>query len=288
MPARSNLFQRLVLEIHRGFGDGWDVQESRPLTDAITGEPREVDIVAEGKVHGYGIIMSVEVCDRGRVADVTWVEGLAKKHEDLPTDKLVLWSASGLTDPAARKAAVLKIAVVTPADEAPWATLAKRVRNSIVQLVLSNLTSVVDVRLPDGTLTRWDAPPETVLTTRDGTRCCSIARLQQMTKEHEMFGKVMLDNAPDGQGQFHAVFDPPEPCIVSGPDGLVGEVLRVLIDIKTKGQHSPLEVRSALHNDEVTTLAEAPMLGGLFRLVVHEPQNGETSSTATHTPQRDS
>ncbi len=86
MPARSNLFQRLVLEIH--LGDGWDVRESRSLTDALTGEPREVDIVAEGVVHGYRIIMSVEVCDRGRVADVTWVEGLAKKHESLPTDKL--------------------------------------------------------------------------------------------------------------------------------------------------------------------------------------------------------
>ncbi len=76
MPARSNLYQRLVFEIHRGLGDGWDVRESRPLTDSITGESREVDIVAEGKVHSYGIVMSVEVCDRHRVADVTWVERL--------------------------------------------------------------------------------------------------------------------------------------------------------------------------------------------------------------------
>ena len=288
MPARSNLFQRLVLEIHRGLGEGWDVRESRPLTDAHTDEPREVDIVAEGTVHGYRIIMSVEVCDRGRVADVTWVEGLAKKHESLPTDKVVLWSASGLTDAAARKAAALKIAVVTPADDAPWAAIAKRMQNSIVKLVLSNLTSVVDVRLPDGTLTRWDAPPETLLTTRDGTRCCSIGRLQLMTKEHAMFGNLMLDNAPNGQGQFHAVFEPPEPCTVTGPDGLVGEVLRVLIDIKTQGQHSPLAVRSALHNGEVTTLAEAQMLGGVFRCVVREPQNGQSSTTATHTPARHS
>jgi hypothetical protein len=283
MPAQSNLFQRLVLEIHRGLGAGWDVRESRSLTDAITGEPREMDIVAEGKVYGYGIIMSVEVCDRGRAPNVTWVEGLAKKHESLPTDKLVLWSLSGLTEPAARKAAALKIAVVTPADQAPWASLAKRVRNSVAQLVVSNLTSVMDVRLSDGTLARWEAPPETLLNTRDGTRCFSIARLQQTTKEHEMFGKVMLDNAPDGVGQFHAVFNPPEPCTVTSPKGIVGEVLRVFIDIKTQCQHSPLEVRSALHNDEVTTLAEAQLLGGVFQLLVHEPQNGQTTMVATHT-----
>jgi hypothetical protein len=288
MPSRSNLFQRLVLEIHRGLGEGWDVRESRSLTDALTNEPREVDIVAEGAVHGYQITMSVEVCDRGRVADVTWVEGLAKKHESLPTDKLVLWSASGLTDAAARKAAALKIGVVTPADDAPWAAIAKRMQNSIVQLVLSNLTSVVDVQLPDGTRTRWDTPPETLLTTRDRTRCCSIGRLQSMTKEHAMFGSLMLDNAPDGQGQFHAVFEPPEPCTVTSPDGLVGEVFRVLIDINTQGQHSPLVVRSALYNDEVTTLAEAQMLDGVFRCVVRERQTGRSSATATHMPARDS
>jgi hypothetical protein len=287
MPARSNLYQRLVFEIHRGLGDGWDVRESRSLIDSITGEQREVDIVAEGKVHGYVIVMAVEVCDRHRVVDVTWVEGLAKKHEHLPTDKLVLWSASGLSGPAAKKADALKIAVVTPVAHAPWATIAKRMQNSIVRLVLSQLASVVDVRMPDGTLARWNAPPEMLLTTLDGTRCCSIARIQQMTQEHEAFGDVMLDNAPVGAGQFHAEFEPPEPCTVLGLGGIVGEVIRVLIDIKTQCEHSSVDVRSALHNNEVVTLAEAAMLDGVFSLVVRESQNGETSTNGTHVPLRD-
>ena len=128
MPARSNLFQRLVLEIHRGLGEGWNVQESCPLTDVITKNSREVDIVAEGEIHGYSICLSVEVCDRSRAADVTWVEGLAKKHESLPTDKLVLWSASGFTDAAKTKAAALKIEIVAPACDAPWAAIAKRMQ----------------------------------------------------------------------------------------------------------------------------------------------------------------
>jgi hypothetical protein len=288
MPARSNLFQRLVLEIHRSFGVGWDVQESRSLTDAITGEPREVDIVAEGKIHGYGVIVSVEVCDRGRVADVTWVEGLAKKHESLPTDKLVLWSASGLSNPAAKKAAALKIAVVTPEDEAPWASLAKRMRGSVVHLVKSNLTSVVDVRLSNGELVRWDAPPETLLAAQDGLRCCSIAKLQWMASQNEVFANAMLDNAPDGLGQFFAEFIPPEPCTVTNHEGVIGEVVRVLIDIKTRGQRSPLEVRSALHNEVVTTLAEAQILGGVFQFLAHESQHGKTMKVATHTLRRDS
>ena len=101
-----------------------------------------------------------------------------------------------------------------------------------------------------------------------------------------MFGNLMFDNAPDGQGQFHAVFKPPETCTVTSPDGLVGEVLRVLIDIKTQGQHMSLDVRSALRFGEVTTLAEAQMLGGMCRCVVREPENGMPSTVATHAPMR--
>ena len=50
MPARTSIFQRLVLEIHRDIGPGWRVAESRLLTDTVTGEPREVDIVGEAIV----------------------------------------------------------------------------------------------------------------------------------------------------------------------------------------------------------------------------------------------
>src|SRR5438067_1390435 len=84
MPARSNLFQRLVLEVHRELGPGWAVTESRQLKDAVTGEPREVDIVAEAAVGGYPLLLCIEVRDRGRPADVTWLEALAKKHDHLP------------------------------------------------------------------------------------------------------------------------------------------------------------------------------------------------------------
>lgn len=94
-------------------------------------------------------------------------------------------------------------------------------------------------------------------------------------------GSVLID-APDGLGQFHAVFTPPEPCTVTGPGGLVGEVIRVLIDINTEGHHSQLAARSAFHNDEVTTLAEAEILGGEFRLVAREPLTGQPSISAAH------
>jgi hypothetical protein len=281
MPVRSNQFQRLVLEVHRGLGEGWEVQESRQLTDAVTGEPREVDIVAEREIHGYRIIISVEVCDRNRVADVIWVESLAKKHENLPTNMLALWSASGFTHAALKKAVALKLVVITPTDEAPWAAIAKKIRKSTVQLVRADLTTVVDVKLPDGSLARWSANPEMLLTDSDG-RQCPLAQIQEFLKDNDQFRNVMLDNAPVGSGDFHAVFEPPRQYTVAGPTGVIGKVIRVLIGIRTNAQRSALEVRSALYNNQVTTLAETPWLGGIFRLVIREPKDGQPSSVATH------
>ncbi len=60
------------------------------LTDLRTGEPREVDVVAESTFGFYQLFIGIEVRDRSRPADGTWVESRAKKHEDLKTNKLVL------------------------------------------------------------------------------------------------------------------------------------------------------------------------------------------------------
>ncbi len=73
MPVRSNIFQRLVAAIHSELGPGWRVTESRLLEDSRTGEQREVDVVTEASIGGYPMIISVELRDRGRRADVTWV-----------------------------------------------------------------------------------------------------------------------------------------------------------------------------------------------------------------------
>jgi hypothetical protein len=130
-----------------------------------TGENREVDLVAEAAVGGYQIVISIEVTDRKRPADVTWVEGMAQKHEDLPTSKLVLWSTSGFSASALAKARALGLETVSPGDavHAPWASLAREFIGGSVKFVRPQFDPVMDVQLDNGQLVRWPADPAMVL-----------------------------------------------------------------------------------------------------------------------------
>jgi len=114
MPKRSNLFQDLVqlLEAHLAPTDA-TVTGSKLLKDLRTGEQREVDIVIEASAGDHPVTIGVEVIDRKRKADTPWVEGIAKKHEDLPIHKTVLVSRSGYFRPAKAKADAYKMEALT-------------------------------------------------------------------------------------------------------------------------------------------------------------------------------
>jgi hypothetical protein len=73
------------------------VTESKFLRNRITGSDREVDIVLKGELDGEPLLISIEVIEHRRPADVTWVESMLKKHENLPTNRLLLVSESGFT-----------------------------------------------------------------------------------------------------------------------------------------------------------------------------------------------
>jgi hypothetical protein len=150
MPQRSNTFQRWALHVHKQLGEGWKIQESHMFVDLVTGDQREVDIVAQTVWGTYPIFLSIECRDHARPADVLWIEGVAKKHEHLPTSKLVLWSRSGFTKGAALKARALKIETVSQADAlgADWARLARELIGGQVQHVIPSYTAFIDVLRP--------------------------------------------------------------------------------------------------------------------------------------------
>lgn len=117
MPSRTNAKQTVVYLL-RKYGAAADVgvTESRLLRDAVTGDDREVDVVIETIVDGDPILISVEVLGRTRPADRPWVEQMVKKHDRLPTNKLILVSWSGFTA-SARACATAeggRISVLTP------------------------------------------------------------------------------------------------------------------------------------------------------------------------------
>jgi hypothetical protein len=98
MPARTNARQAMVYMLRDMTRTGdTRVTESRLLRDSSTGYEREVDVVIDTTADGDPVTISMEVVNRSRPADRPWVEQMIKKHEHLPTNRLVLVSWSGFS-----------------------------------------------------------------------------------------------------------------------------------------------------------------------------------------------
>ena len=122
MPKRTNPFQKLVYTIYRQLAPDASVTQSKELPDLVTGKKREVDIVIEKVVANSLLVIGVECASRSRRADITWVEQLAKKHERLPTDHLILVAEAGFAADAITLAQQLNIETLTldEATDADW------------------------------------------------------------------------------------------------------------------------------------------------------------------------
>jgi hypothetical protein len=114
MPKRTNDFQKLIRMLTQLLGDNAVVEESKMLTDLVSGEPREVDIYAQGTFAGHTVNIAIECRDHKRRQGVRWVEQMQSKHERLPTNLLILVSSSGFTGPAIAKANSYDIKTIAP------------------------------------------------------------------------------------------------------------------------------------------------------------------------------
>ena len=102
MPKRSNVFQTLIYQIQQYFSDGSEyiVSESKMLRNSANDEEREVDIVVETKAGDVSLVIGFECTAEKRIVGSPWVERMLGKHRYLGTDKLILVSESGFTQPA--------------------------------------------------------------------------------------------------------------------------------------------------------------------------------------------
>lgn len=112
MPQRTNTFQQVVAVVASHMADGASVVESAMVTPIRGGEAREVDVLVTATVGGHEVSVGIEACRWSRKAGVGWVERMKAKHDDLPIDKVVLYSASGFTTSALDKAAEHGIAAI--------------------------------------------------------------------------------------------------------------------------------------------------------------------------------
>ncbi|MES9541883.1 hypothetical protein [Actinomadura sp. NPDC000600] len=119
MPPRTNDFQAIVFFLMHHRAANARVTESASLPDSRTGQSREVDVLIEAEVACRTVRIGIECRDRKRKADVTWVEAMWAKHQDLPTHQVVLVSSSGFYKNAEKKARQLNMEVVVPGTAVP-------------------------------------------------------------------------------------------------------------------------------------------------------------------------
>ncbi|MGV9386196.1 restriction endonuclease [Nonomuraea sp. NPDC003707] len=187
MPARSNDFQAVVYFVKAHLDPNVTVTESASLPDRTTGKPREVDVLLVAQVAGHLIHIGVECRDRSRKADVSWVEEMHGKHADLPTDRLVLVSASGFTKAAAVKARHYNIEAVTPERPITQDGSLARLRHPLADLYNIMRRDLValhgQVELDDGQLHESELTLNHVLFAADGTEVGHIADLIESTRD---------------------------------------------------------------------------------------------------------
>jgi hypothetical protein len=285
MPQRTNLFQRLAATVHSHLSKGWNVAESVMLIDSLTGELREVDVVAKATVATYDIYLSIECRDHARPADVTWIESMAKKHESLPTSKLVLWSRSGFTKTAILKAKALKINTISQAEtiNTDWAKLARDIVGGYINyLTPTFLTPVIDVMLPDKTLFRIEDASLTSWDNAAGENVGSMQALVAHIKYRPDLATVFLDHAPIGSGSFHIEVEPDQPWFTMTFDGQKASIRRILIGISTVMEQAPLDSASANIDGCVMTLASANIASGRFDSFIIESPDGSSVVQTQH------
>jgi hypothetical protein len=102
-PGRE--FERLVeLLEHCLVPEGAEVKSPDYIPDKTIGSLREVDVSIRMNVGSIPVLIILECRDRARVDDVTWIEQLAQKRNDLNAAKAVAVSSSGFSQPAQDKA----------------------------------------------------------------------------------------------------------------------------------------------------------------------------------------
>lgn len=262
--------------IHARLGSGWNVTESMLLPDGITGELREVDIVATATVANYDLFLSIECRDHGRPSDVTWIESMAKKHESLATSKLVLWSRSGFTKAALAKATALKINTVSQASarNVEWAKLARSLVGGKVQLVTPSYSPFIDVQEPGSATVRLESVATSLIYDAHGKAVHSVPSIVEFMASSPEFGTTLLDHAPIGSGDFYVELIPPTPWFTDTEEGKRVPILRIGIGVSTITEKLAVETASAEVDGRVATLASANSATGRFQFYVEEASDG--------------
>lgn len=272
MPKRSNIFQRLVLLLHERLDKRWKVSESEMLINSLTSEEREVDIVCRSKLGEHEIIVSIECTDTKRPASSPWIEAMAKKHDFLPTSKLVLWSANGFYKPAIALAKKLGIEIVSQDTEISeeWAKFASVFKKGSIKLIHPVLTHFFDYTNSQGEKCRLEGETNYHVRIKDLGIIVTVHDIKEFILENKDFRSVILDNATEEKEDFWLKFEPGSEWEVQKEDGEWVTPFRVGFGIKANTQQASMSSKSVKYENAIYTLSSGKSKKGTIELFVKE------------------
>jgi len=124
MPKRSNRFQKITHRIYKALsGPGIKVEESVLVKEKNSDAEREIDILISSTIASHTLRVAIECSDHHRDQDITWVDSLIGKYDNLDIQKIIAISHSDFSKTAKQKAVQHNIELITlkEAEEIDWA-----------------------------------------------------------------------------------------------------------------------------------------------------------------------
>lgn len=285
MPRRSTPFQRMLFHVQRQLSPRATVQESALLRDRETGRQREVDIVIRSGVGEHEILISLECLERKRRATVGWVEQMVMKHRTLPTDKLILVSASGFTASAREKAQALAIDTYSLKAllETDRATIVGRKKTIPWTWFEFHLHAVTLVFTETGPRAEYAAGPSTQLWSAGGDHLGTLrAYVDPLLGSWESFGERAAEFiGEETKGELGLEIRPKERFSVKDPAGQLHEVAALRTYISFEVLTTAVGVTAGSWRGTPVEFGSGDSPLGPVSITVMEPEPGVAHGAAT-------
>lgn len=215
------------------------------LTDRVNGEQREVDILVSAVAGGYTVQLGIEVIAWTRPADTPWVEKMRAKHDNLPTDKLILVSESGFYEPARRKAEFYGIEVLSleDANEADWPLIANLTATGAFEVMTISFEVAGILQKDDDSREQISIPLEASFSTAEGA--VTVDEFVRSILDRQDVRDVLRQNVSSDQPHgFWFSYSHPNGLWRCEEEGRVGQFTELRVGLKIVNSASPVRFAS--------------------------------------------
>lgn len=269
MPKRTNPFQRLIFTIQQSVTDDAVVTESKMLTNTRTGSLVEVDIVIETETGTIPMMVGIECTAAGRPATVEWVREMLGKHDDLPTDKLVLVSQSGYTSEAEEVAHARGIEAISlqRAESFDWSELVTELVNNPYLRIASFQMSIKSWSVTFDQSERQRLEAKGSLTFSDESEVFKpggeiLATVRQlgtsMLQEPRVFERIMRRWAKERKDEFTVTAIVDEGTQISDVDGEKFAIREFTLNVVCEVESTPVDLEAATYGKSQVAFGNVP------------------------------